>query len=332
MIPPISVLDLAPIVEGGDAAQAFRNTLDLAQHAERWGYERYWLAEHHNMPGVACSATALLIAHVAAGTKTMRVGAGGIMLPNHAPLIIAEQFGTLAALYPGRIDLGLGRAPGTDPLTTRALRRSLDGDVDAFPSDVLELMRYFAPSEPGQRVHAVPGAGLEVPIWILGSSLFGAELAGALGLPFAFASHFAPALLQQASAHYRERFTPSQQLSRPHLMLGLQVCAADTDAAARECFSSIEQAFINLRSGRPSPLPPPRAGFRDSLSPGERLLLEQTLACSVVGSAATVQRGLREFAERTGADELIVTSMIYDHAARLRSYELTARARDALAV
>jgi luciferase family oxidoreductase group 1 len=329
---PLSVLDLSPIVEGGDAAQSFRNSRELAQHAERWGYRRYWLAEHHNMPGVASAATALLISHVAAATSTLRVGAGGIMLPNHAPLVIAEQFGTLECLYPGRIDLGLGRAPGTDPLTMRALRRTLDGNVDDFPNDVLELMRYFAPPQPGQRVHAVPGSGLRVPIWILGSSLFGAELAGALGLPFAFASHFAPALLREASALYRERFKPSEQQSEPHLMLGVQVCAADTDAAALECFSSIEQAFINLRRGRPSPLPPPRAGFRDTLVPAERQLLEQTLSCRVVGSLETVCSGLEELVKRTGADELIVTSMIYDHAARLRSYELTAQARDQLAL
>ena len=328
---PLSVLDLSPIIEGRDAAYALGNTLDLARHAERLGYTRYWLAEHHNMPGIASAATSVVIGHVAGGTSSIRVGAGGIMLPNHAPLVIAEQFGTLESLYPGRIELGLGRAPGTDPLTMRALRRTLDGKVEHFPNDVLELMRYFAPPQPGQRVHAIPGSGLRVPIWILGSSLFGAELAGALGLPFAFASHFAPALLHEASALYRERFKPSEQLSKPHLMLGVQVCAADTDAAALECFSSIEQAFINLRRGQPSPLPPPRAGFRDTLVPAERQLLEQTLSCRVVGSLETVRSGLQELVKRTGADELIVTSMIYDHAARLRSYELTARARDQLA-
>lgn len=325
-----SVLDLAHIVEGGDASASFRCTLDLARHAERWGYVRYWLAEHHNMPGVASAATAVLIGHVAGGTRAIRVGAGGIMLPNHAPLVIAEQFGTLEALYPGRIDLGLGRAPGTDPLTMHALRRRREGDVEGFPTDVLELLRYFGPPEPGQRVLAVPGAGLRVPIWILGSSLFGAELAGALGLPFAFASHFAPGLRAAASALYRERFTPSEQLAAPKLMLGLHVCAADTDAEARFHFSSTERAFINLRRGQPSTLPPPVAGYRESLSTPERLALEQTLECSVVGSYDTVRRGLAEFITRTEPDELIVTCMVFEHGARLRSYELTARARDEL--
>ncbi len=278
------------------------------------------------MPGVASSATAVLVAHVAGATSTIRVGAGGIMLPNHAPLVIAEQFGTLAALFPGRVELGLGRAPGTDPLTMRALRRTLQGDVDDFPNDVLELQRYFAEPQPGQRVLAVPGAGLHVPIWILGSSLFGAQLAGALGLPFAFASHFAPAQLQEASALYRQRFAHSGQLQRPQLMLGIHACVADTDEAARELFSSTEQAFIQLRRGTPVQLPPPRAGFRESLSAAERALLEHTLSCAVVGSPDTVRRGLSELLARTGADELIATSMIYDHSARLRSYELLAQA------
>jgi luciferase family oxidoreductase group 1 len=327
MVPRISlsVLDLAPIRQGSDAAEALRSTRELAQHAERWGYRRYWLAEHHNMPGVASSATAVLIAHVAAATSTLLVGAGGIMLPNHAPLIIAEQFGTLAALFPGRIELGLGRAPGTDPLTMRALRRTLDGNVDDFPNDVLELQRYFGEPQPGQRVFAVPGTGLQVPIWILGSSLFGAQLAAALGLPFAFASHFAPAQLLEASRLYRERFVASAQLKKPRLMLGVHACVADTDAAARELFSSTEQAFIQLRRGTPVALPPPRAGFRESLSPGERGLLEQVLSCAVVGTPEVALDGLMEIVARTAADELIVTSMIYEHAARLRSYELLAQ-------
>jgi luciferase family oxidoreductase group 1 len=315
-----------PIRQGGDAGEALRNTRELAQHAERWGFGRYWLAEHHNMPGVASSATAVLIAHVAAATSTLTVGAGGIMLPNHAPLVIAEQFGTLAALFPGRIELGLGRAPGTDPLTMRALRRTLDSDVDDFPNDVLELQRYFAEPQPGQRVLAVPGAGLQVPIWILGSSLFGAQLAAALGLPFAFASHFAPAQLLEACALYRERFVSSPQLPRPRLMLGIHACVAESDDAARELFSSVEQAFIQLRRGTPVRLPPPRAGFRESLSPAEQALLEHTLSCAVVGAPDTVARQLTAFVARTGADELIATTMIFDHTARLRSFELLAGA------
>jgi luciferase family oxidoreductase group 1 len=328
---PFSVLDLTPIVQGGDAALAFKNTLDLAQHAERWGYLRYWLAEHHNMPGVASAATSVVIGYVAGGTQTIRVGAGGIMLPNHAPLMVAEQFGTLESLYPGRIDLGIGRAPGTDPVAMRALRRSLLSDVDGFPNDVLELLRYFKPSEPGARVRAVPGAGLRVPVWILGSSLFGAELAAALGLPFGFASHFAPALMRQACERYRSKFRPSEYLHAPHVMLGLHVFAADTDEAAERCLSSLQQAFVNLRRGQPSTLPAPVDGFADGLTPAERAGLDETLECTVVGSPNRVKEGLAEFIARTGADELIISSMIFDHAARLRSYELTAQARVALA-
>jgi luciferase family oxidoreductase group 1 len=321
---PLSVLDLTPILQGGDARQALQNTLDLARHAERWGYRRYWLAEHHNMPGVASAATAVVIGHVAAGTSSIRVGAGGIMLPNHAPLVIAEQFGTLEALFPGRIDLGLGRAPGTDPITTRALRRTLDSDVDAFPRDVVELLSYFRSTDPTERVRAVPGAGSNVPVWILGSSLFGAELAATLGLPYAFASHFAPALMTQAVSRYRSRFRPSEQLAKPHVMLGLHVFAADSAGEAERAFSSMQQAFINLRRGRPTPLPPPVDGFFDSLSPVERAGLQETLSCSVVGTPDQVRDGLAAFSARTGADELIVSSMIFDHAARLRSYEIAA--------
>jgi len=328
---PLSVLDLSPIVAGGDAAQALRNTLDLARHAERWGYRRYWLAEHHNMPGVASAATSVVIGHVAGGTSTIRVGAGGIMLPNHAPLVIAEQFGTLAALFPGRIDLGLGRAPGTDPVTTRALRRTLAGDVDSFPDDVVELMGYFRPVEPGQRVQAVPGAGLNVPIWILGSSLFGAQLAAALGLPYAFASHFAPDQMMQAIALYRGQFRPSEQLEKPHVMLGLNVFAADTDEEARRRFTSLQQAFANLRRGRPGPFPPPVDDFESQLTPMERATLEQALACTVLGSPETVQRQLEAFIARTSPDEVMVTSQMFDHAARLRSFEIAADARDKLA-
>jgi luciferase family oxidoreductase group 1 len=318
---PLSVLDLSPILEGGDAAQAFRNTLSLAQHAEQWGYNRYWLAEHHNMPGIASAATSVVIGHVAGGTSTIRVGAGGIMLPNHSPLVIAEQFGTLASLFPGRIDLGLGRAPGTDPVTTRALRRL---DADTFPQDVLELMAYFRPPQPGQMVQAVPGAGLEVPVWILGSSLFGAQLAAALGLPYAFASHFAPAQMMEAVEVYRRSFRPSEQLERPYVMLGVNVFAADTDEEARRLMTSVQQSWVQLRRGRPVPLPPPIEGYESRLTVPERATLEQALSCSVIGSPEMVRQGLEAFVERTGADELMVVSQIYDHAARLRSYEIAA--------
>jgi luciferase family oxidoreductase group 1 len=320
---PLSVLDLAPIAEGGSAAQAFANSLDLAQHAERWGFRRFWLAEHHSMPGVASAATSIVIAHVAAGTKTIRVGAGGIMLPNHSPLVIAEQFGTLASLFPGRIDLGLGRAPGSDNLTSRALRRAPSA-ADTFPQDVMELMTYFQPVQPGQAVRAVPGAGLDVPVWILGSSLFGAQLAAALGLPFAFASHFAPAMMMQAIEIYRARFEPSPHLERPHVMLGLNVFAADSDAEARWLFTSLQQAFINIRRGRPGQFPPPSEGFVEQLLPYEKQMLDEMLSAAVVGDRATVTRGLAAFVERTGADELMITSQAYEHRARLRSFEIVA--------
>ncbi|MEQ9691839.1 MAG: LLM class flavin-dependent oxidoreductase [Bauldia litoralis] len=323
---PLSVLDLSPIVEGGDAAQSLANTLDLARHAEALGYRRFWLAEHHNMPGIASAATAVVIGHVAAGTSTIRVGAGGIMLPNHAPLVIAEQFGTLAALHPGRIDLGLGRAPGTDQLTARALRRNLDAGADTFPQDVVELIHYFGPVQPNQRVRAVPGAGLDVPIWILGSSLFGAQLAAMLGLPYAFASHFAPAELAAASALYRERFEPSRFLDKPHLMLALNVVAADTDAEAELLFSSLQQAFVNLRTGRAGPLPPPVEGYFEKLDGAAQAMLGQALACSVIGSPETVAAGIDDFVTRRGPDELIVTAQVFDHAARLKSFEITAKA------
>jgi luciferase family oxidoreductase group 1 len=328
---PLSVLDLAPIVEGGDAASALRSSRELAVLAEARGYRRYWLAEHHNMPGIASAATSIVIAHVAAATSTIRVGAGGIMLPNHAPLMIAEQFGTLDALYPGRVDLGVGRAPGTDPRTTRALRRTLTGDVDAFPDDVVELLGYFDPVQPGQAVQAVPGAGAHVDVWILGSSLFGAQLAAALGLPFAFASHFAPALLVQAIELYRSRFRPSARLKRPYAMIGVNLVVADTDSAARRLLSSMQQAFIALRRGRPGLLPPPVDGYEDRLTPQERAGLHELLACSFVGSPDTVQRELAAFLARVAADELIVSAMIHDHGARLRSYELAADVRDRLA-
>ncbi|MDI1268779.1 MAG: LLM class flavin-dependent oxidoreductase [Polaromonas sp.] len=325
---PFSVLDLSPIVEGGDAAQSLRNTLDLAQHAERWGFQRYWLAEHHGMAGIASAATAVVMAHVAGGTSRIRVGAGGIMLPNHSPLVIAEQFGTLESLFPGRIDLGLGRAPGSDQATARALRRDLNADPNEFPQDVVELMHYFEPVSEGQRVRAVPGAGLKVPVWILGSSLFGAQLAAQLGLPFAFASHFAPAQMMQAIEVYRGRFRPSEQLARPYVMLGFNVFAADSDEQAQLLSSSMQQAFVNLRSGRPSRLQPPVAGYEERLTPPERAILEQTLSCSAIGAPTTVRHALEAFVARTGADELMITSQIFDHKARLRSYEITAGLQD----
>ena len=318
---PLSVLDLSPIVEGSDAAGALRNTLDLARHAEAWGFRRYWLAEHHNMPGIASAATSIVIAHVANGTSTIRVGAGGIMLPNHSPLAIAEQFGTLESLYPGRIDLGLGRAPGSDGVTARALRRhALVDEAEAFPQDVLELIAYFRGDD--GPVRPVPGHGLRVPIWILGSSLFGAQLAAALGLPYSFASHFAPGQMIQAIEIYRAQFRPSEQLDRPYVMLGFNVIAAATDAEATLLFTSLQQAFVNLRSGRPGRLPPPSAGYADRLGSAERAMIAQALSCSAVGSPDTVHRAMESFIARTGADELIITSQIFDHAARLRSYEL----------
>lgn len=322
---PLSILDLAPIVEGGDAGQALERSRDLARHGERLGYRRFWLAEHHGMPGIASAATAVVIGHVAAGTSTIRVGAGGIMLPNHSPLVIAEQFGTLASLFPGRIDLGLGRAPGSDQLTTRALRRS-PLSAEAFPQDVLELMNYFRPPHPGQVVRAVPGAGLDVPIWILGSSLFGAQLAAELGLPYAFASHFAPHALIQALEVYRTRFRPSAGLERPYVMLGVNIFAADTDAEGRRLFTSLQQAFVNLRRGHPGPLPPPDPGLLERLSPAEVHLIDDMLSYTVTGSGEAVRHGLEEIVARTGADELMLTSQIYDHEARLRSFEIAARA------
>jgi luciferase family oxidoreductase group 1 len=328
---PFSVLDLSPITQGSDAGQSLRNTLDLARHAEGWGYRRYWLAEHHNMPGIASAATAVAIGHVAGGTATIRVGAGGVMLPNHAPLVIAEQFGTLESLYPGRIDLGLGRAPGTDPLTARALRRNLAGEVDDFPQDVVELMSYFAPAAPDRRVRAIPGTGLNVPIWILGSSLYGAQLAAALGLPYAFASHFAPEQLTTAIELYRSRFQPSEQAAEPYVMLGLNVFAAATDGEAALLFTSLQQAFVNLRRGRPGPLPPPVEDIDAVLSPMERAMMAQSLSCAIVGSPATVRDGLATFIARTGADELMITAQIFDHQARLRSFEIAAAARRDLA-
>jgi len=324
---PFSVLDLAPVTEGSTPADAFRNSLSLAQHAEALGFTRFWLAEHHNMPGIASAATAVVIGHVAAGTKTIRVGSGGVMLPNHAPLVIAEQFGTLASLFSGRIDLGLGRAPGTDPRTMHALRRSLAHPSergDPFPRDVLELQRYFADSEPGQAIRAVPGEGLHVPIWLLGSSLYSAELAGKLGLPFAFASHFAPDLLMEALAIYRRSFTPSAERQVPHAMVATNVIAADTDAEAQRLATSLMLAFVRLRRGQPGKLPPPVDDPTSVLSPAELAGMRSLLKRSFVGSRATVGRGLRELIAETQADEVMVAGQVFDHAARLRSYEIVA--------
>jgi luciferase family oxidoreductase group 1 len=324
---PFSVLDTTPVIQGGDATQAFRNTLDLARHAERWGYLRYWLAEHHNMPGIASAATSVVIGHVAGGTSTIRVGSGGVMLPNHAPLVIAEQFGTLASLYPGRIDLGLGRAPGTDMRTAQALRRNMSG-ADTFPQDVVELQHYFKTPEPDQLVRAVPGAGLNVPIWLLGSSLFSAQLAAILGLPFAFASHFAPDAMLAALHVYRSQFRPSAQLDRPYAMLGLNICAADTDAEAARLFTSLQQQWTLLRRGNPAPLPPPVDSMDDRWSPAEKAGLEHALARAIVGSPETVRQALEAFIAETGADEIMMTSQVYDHAARLRSFEIVADIKD----
>jgi luciferase family oxidoreductase group 1 len=327
---PFSVLDLSPIVEGASAADALRNSLELARHAEALDYRRFWLAEHHNMPGIASAATAVVIGHVAAGTRSIRVGSGGVMLPNHAPLVIAEQFGTLASLFPGRIDLGLGRAPGTDPVTARALRRDLSGDVDQFPQDVQELQSYFeAPA--GQSTRAIPGAGLAVPIWLLGSSLFSAQLAAALGLPFAFAAHFAPDLLVPALTVYRQRFQASPALARAYAMVCVNVIAADTDVEARRLFTSHQQAFTHLRRGRPGQLPPPIDDIDSFWSSGEKAQLGQAMRYSFVGSGAAVEQGLRAFLHQVPVEELMVNVHVYDQVARRHSLTLTAAIRDRLA-
>lgn len=325
-MPPISVLDLAPVPEGSDVGRALKNTVELAQAADRLGFHRYWLAEHHGMPGIASAATAVLIGQVAAATNRIRVGSGGIMLPNHAPLVIAEQFGTLAALYPDRIDLGLGRAPGTDQITSRALRRGTAADADRFPQDVVELQAWLGDAAEGQSVRAVPGEGAKVPIWILGSSTFGAQLAAALGLPYAFASHFAPDQMEAALALYRSLFRPSEQLSQPYAMVALNVFAADREDEARLMLSSLQQAFVNLRTGRPGKLPPPIEGYAERLDPAARGMLERALSCTVVGDREQVRTGLRAFADKWQADELIVTGQIWDHAARVRSFEIVAEA------
>jgi len=321
----LSILDLAPVCEGSDTTQAFANMLDLAQHAEGWGFHRYWLAEHHNMPGIASAATAVLIGHVAGGTKRIRVGAGGIMLPNHSPLQVAEQFGTLASLYPDRIDLGLGRAPGTDQPTARALRRYFDS-ADQFPQDVRELLHYFEPAQKGQAVRAVPGAGIPVPVWLLGSSLFSARLSAAMGLPFAFASHFAPDAMDEALAVYRREFRASQYLQAPYAVLGLNVVASDSEAEAKRLFTTQQQSFVNLRRGLPGLIPPPIDDIEAFWQPHEKAGVQNALACAVVGDVQQVQEGLAAFVARHKPDEVLVTANIYDHAARKRSFGLAMQA------
>ena len=322
-MPTLSVLDLSPICEDGDATQALNNSRALAQHCEKSGYHRYWVAEHHNMRGIASAATSVVISHIAGGTDSIRVGSGGIMLPNHSPLMVAEQFGTLEALYPGRIDLGLGRAPGTDGITAHALRRTLHSDPNQFPQDVVELKGYLSNTcHPQQRVTAVPGFGSQVPLYILGSSLFGAQLAAILGLPFAFASHFAPDAMMRAIKLYRQEFEPSEQLAQPHVILGYNICAADTEEEALLLRSSGLQAFLNLRSGNPGPLPKPNERFEEELSDAQRGMLQQVSSASAVGTVASVRDQVHEFLQRTEADELIVVSQIHDHQARCKSYDI----------
>ena len=327
---PLSVLDLAPVPQGADAAQAFKSSLDLAQHAEKWGYQRYWMAEHHNMTGIASAATSVLLGYIAGGTKTIRVGSGGVMLPNHSPLVIAEQFGTLATLYPNRVDLGLGRAPGTDQRTMIALRRHLSGEVDNFPKDVQELQLYFGEVQPQQAVQAVPGQGLHVPIWLLGSSLYSAQLAAALGLPFAFASHFAPDMLYQALAIYRSKFQPSAQFEKPYAMVCINAIGADTDEEARRMFTSNQQQFINLRRGMPGKLPAPVDNIESLWSASERFGVDNALRMSVVGNKDTLRQGLQSILRETQADELMVNGQIFDHQARLHSFEIVAGLQDDL--
>ncbi|OJT96654.1 MAG: hypothetical protein BGN82_02395 [Alphaproteobacteria bacterium 65-7] len=319
---PLSVLDLSPIKQGSDARAALQESLELARHVEALGYRRYWLAEHHNMPGIASAATAVAIAHVAGGTRTIRVGAGGIMLPNHAPLVVAEQFGTLASLFPDRIDLGVGRAPGTDPRTALALRRT--GNAENFPQDVQALLAYLDDPAPDQAVRAIPGAGTKVPVWILGSSHFGAQLAAALGLPYAFASHFAPDDLTVAVQLYRQQFRPSRWLQTPYVMLGLNACLADSDEEARLLFTSVQQAVVNLRTGRPGPLPPPLPGYEDRLEPRQAATVSHVLRCAIVGDPARAAAALSDFIAAHRPDELMVTSQIFDAAARRKSYGILA--------
>lgn len=327
---PFSVLDLAPIVEGSNPQDALARARRLATHADRLGYNRYWLAEHHNMPGIASAATAVMIAHAGQDTENIRLGAGGIMLPNHAPIMVAEQFGTLEAIYPGRIDLGLGRAPGGDQLVSQALRRTMVGGEDRFPKEVMELQAFLGPVQQGQRVQAVPGGDTNIPLWILGSSTFGAQLAAYLGLPYAFASHFAPQQMKQAISIYRETFQPSEQLKKPYVMLGYNMIAADSDDEADRLASSLRRTFVNLRRGTPTRLAPPDPSFDAEIQPHERTMLEATLACTAIGSPRTVSEKVAAFLADTGADELILSAHIFDEKARLRSYEIAAEVRESL--
>jgi luciferase family oxidoreductase group 1 len=321
---PLSVLDLSPITQGSDAGASLRNSADLARHAERLGYKRFWMAEHHSMPGIASAATAVALAFVGSQTSTIRIGAGGVMLPNHAPLIVAEQFGTLESLFPGRVDLGLGRAPGTDQAAAYAMRRNLTSDANQFPNDVVELQDYFR-GENG-RVRAIPGEGLNIPIWILGSSLFGAQLAAMLGLPYAFASHFAPQMMMEAIDVYRRQFEPSEQLAEPYVMLGFNAIVADTDEEAQLLATSVQQAFVSLRAGNAVQLPPPKPGYADELPLESRAILRSVLSASAIGSPEAARRQLAEFVERTKPDELMITAQVYDHQARLKSFELLMQA------
>jgi luciferase family oxidoreductase group 1 len=327
-----SLLDLCPVIEGQTPGDALTNTLELAQWAERLGFTRYWLAEHHNMVGIASAATSVVIGHIAAGTQTIRVGAGGIMLPNHAPLQVAEQFGTLESLFPGRIDLGLGRAPGTDQTTAYALRRNITASNNQFPQDVVELLDYFKPAQPGQKVQAVPGADLNIPVWILGSSLFGAQLAASLGLPYAFASHFAPGDLIEAIAQYRQHFKPSEYLDKPYVMAGFNVIAANTDAEAQYLASSMQQGFVNLRRGMPGKLAPPKEGFLEGLEIQDQILLNQIFTCSAIGSAETIEQKINDFIIKTQVDELMLTGSCYNHQSRLHSFKITAEVIQSLTV
>lgn len=321
---PLSVLDLVPILSGKTAADSFKTSLDLARHVEDWGFKRYWLAEHHNMPGIASSATVVLIGHIAGGTKSIRVGSGGIMLPNHAPLVVAEQFGTLESLYPGRIDLGLGRAPGTDGLTAMALRRDMRGDVEDFPKNVQELLYYLGPADPSAKVRAIPGQGLQVPIWLLGSSTYSAQLAAMLGLPFAFASHFAPAALQAALKIYRDTFQPSEYLQEPYAIACVNGVAADTDSEAEKLATTLYQAFLNVIRGTANPQQPPVESMDDLWSAAEQYAVQQMLRYTFIGSPTTVKQKIDAFLDETQVDELMFASHIYDHQARLKSYEILA--------
>lgn len=324
----LSILDLAPVAQGNDVGDALRNARDLAQQGERLGYNRFWMAEHHSMPGIASAATSVALCYVAGGTDKIRIGAGGVMLPNHSPLQVAEQFGTLEVLFPQRVDLGLGRAPGTDQAAAHAMRRNLNSDANQFPRDVVELLDYFEPETDQPRVRAIPGEGMNIPVWILGSSLFGAQLAAHLGLPYAFASHFAPQLMDEAIRVYRDNFRPSQRLAKPYVMLGFNVFAADTDDEAQFLSTSLQQAFVALRSGTPGKLKPPVKRYAETLPPEFRGLLDAVLSCSAIGSPDTVKTATQAFIERTGADELMITSQIFDHDARVRSYEILAQCLD----